>query len=309
MLIRISTSFPAWPLVRQTPGGRGFWGDHQFVVDQPVEACDWWVVIDGLERPETARCSRENTLLITGEPPAIKSYDRRFTKQFAHVVTCHRRLRHTAKRLTQQALPWHIGVVRGERGETAAHFLYDDFTEPVAMEKREAISVIVSDKAITRGHRHRLKLIEKLTQHFGETLEVYGRGFQEVDDKWDVIAPVRYHLVLENSRVPHYFTEKLSDAFLGGAFPVYSGCPNLEEYFPSSSYLAVDSSDIRGTIRSIEALLSGQVEFRALEALDSARRLVLDHYNLFPMLVDFIRSKPLGQPRELTLQPQGIPAP
>ena len=34
-------------LLRQTPGGLGVWGDCKFVVNEPVEYCDWWVVCHG----------------------------------------------------------------------------------------------------------------------------------------------------------------------------------------------------------------------------------------------------------------------
>ena len=44
--VRLTTSFPSWPLLRQTPGGRGVWGDHRFFVNEDVDACDYWVVYD-----------------------------------------------------------------------------------------------------------------------------------------------------------------------------------------------------------------------------------------------------------------------
>jgi hypothetical protein len=42
---------------------------------------------------------------------------------------------------------------------------------------------------------------------------------------------------LENSQSPHYWTEKLTDAYLGWAFPLYVGCPNVGDYFAKESFL------------------------------------------------------------------------
>ena len=49
--IKISTQFPEWPLLRQTPGSKGIWDNCQFFVNQDVEECDMWVVYEGLLKP------------------------------------------------------------------------------------------------------------------------------------------------------------------------------------------------------------------------------------------------------------------
>jgi hypothetical protein len=72
--VKLSTIVPSWPLVRQTPGSKGIWGDYQFFIDQDIEECDFWVVYAGFAKTERALCPPENTILITGEPPTCLLY-------------------------------------------------------------------------------------------------------------------------------------------------------------------------------------------------------------------------------------------
>ena len=99
----------------------------------------------------------------------------------------------------------------------------------------------------------------------------------------DAIAPYHYHLVLENSSCDHYWTEKLSDAYLGWTFPVYLGCPNLETYFPSESFSRVDPRKFEEALATIEALLKTPPAPETISVLAECRRRVLNDYNPFTL--------------------------
>jgi len=103
-----------------------------------------------------------------------------------------------------------------------------------SLPKSKLMSVITSSKDFTEGHQKRLNFVRRLKDYFGEDIDVFGRGIREVDDKWDAISPYKYHIALENSVYPHYWTEKLGDVYLSGAYPIYYGCLNLEDYFPEA---------------------------------------------------------------------------
>ena len=134
---------------------------------------------------------------------------------------------------------------------------------------------------------------------------MFGRGIREVEDKWDAIAPYRYHIALENGVYPHYWTEKLSDAFLAGTFPLYLGCPNAGEYFPAGSFVSLDANDPARAIASIEQAIADQRYEQSIGDIAEARRLVLDRYNLFPLLAEMLAASPPGGDRVLTaLRPE-----
>jgi len=83
----------------------------------------------------------------------------------------------------------------------------------------------------------------------------FGRGFQPIDDKMEAILPYRFHLVLENSVLPNYWTEKLADAYLGWAYPVYLGCPNVNEYMPGPALAFINGLDADSVAQRIVELL------------------------------------------------------
>ena len=55
-----------------------------------------------------------------------------------------------------------------------------------------------------------------------------------IEDKFDALIGYKYHLALENSVIPDYWTEKLADSLLAWCKPIYYGCPNINDYFSSS---------------------------------------------------------------------------
>jgi hypothetical protein len=85
--VKLTTSSPEWPLFRQRPASSGIRGNCRFYLNEKVEECDFWIVYEGLKKPERAFCAQENIIFITGEPPHIKPYNQRFLKQFGMVAT------------------------------------------------------------------------------------------------------------------------------------------------------------------------------------------------------------------------------
>ena len=75
----------------------------------------------------------------------------------------------------------------------------------------------------------------RLREHFGDRLDVFGRGINDFADKEEALAPYRYHISLENSSDKDYWTEKISDPLLTLTYPIYHGCENLEDYLPGDA--------------------------------------------------------------------------
>jgi hypothetical protein len=299
----LSTSFPSWPLLRQTPAGDGRWGDVRFVPHHDGVACDAWVVYDGLLGPQRAVCPPDNVLFVAAESPAIKTYDRRFLAQFEAVLTCQAEMEHPRPILSQQAQPWMVGVMRPTEAESDDRFGYRQLARPLPAKTR-LVSVVCSNKAITPDHRARVRFLEALAARLGPRIDVFGRGHGWVADKWDAIAPYRYHIALENCRVPHYWTEKLADAYLGGAFPIYHGCPNIADYFPADAYAPIDVTDGDAAVAAVERVLEADPAARCEESLARARGLVLDRYNLFPVLADLAAGRGAAAARPVELRPE-----
>ncbi len=304
--VKLTTPNPDWPLERQTPGESGIWGNCQFFINRDVEECDYWVVLDDLPGSQVSQCQPQNTLLITAEPPSVKTYAPKYLRQFGAVLTCNRQIKTAHVIYSHSSLPWHVG--RRSRGHQNLGFSknYDELSGMQTFEKKKLISVITSGKTFTRGHRQRIAFVNQLKQHFGSRLDVFGRGINEIEDKWDAIADYRYHIALENCRYPDYWTEKLSDAYLGGAVPLYYGCPNLSDYFSATSFIPI-TYEFTSAVAIIEKTLSQDHYEDLIPAVLQARRLVLNTYNLFPRLHEFINQfASSGLKTQVMLQPASL---
>ena len=304
-VIKITTPYADWPLVRQTPGGKGVWEDCNFYVnDDSIKECDYWIVCEGLQEKETVTCSEKNTVFFAWEPPSVKKYNHQFLNQFHRVVSSDKDIDHSNLIFSQQGLPWMVGA-RFLKNRTWDSFKnYDYFNINDIPPKNKLLSVILSNKNFTEGHRLKVAFVEQLKIHFKEAIDIYGVGFKEIPDKWDAIAPYKYHIVLENSTFENYWTEKLSDAYLGNTFPVYYGCVNILNYFSKNSLEIIDISKPKAAIETIENLINNDFYEKRAPSIAGAKKLILNKYNIFPVIRQIIMSDGHNtEKRQITLLP------
>ncbi|MCX7828538.1 MAG: glycosyltransferase family 10 [Thermanaerothrix sp.] len=307
MKVKVTTQFPEWPLRLQSPSGLCQWDGVRFFIDDDTDEADAWVVFDNVKRTVSALCPPEKVVLITFEPPAIKSYPSSYLKQFARVVTCHN-MDHPGVIRWQQSLPWHYGRNLAGQGEDRFLESYDTLSadDPFSAKERLA-SIVCSAKRSRDCHRRRHEFVSLLEEARIEGLEFFGRGRPvEAPCKRDAIRPYKYHVVLENSSYPDYWSEKLADAYLGGAFPIYWGCPNLEDYFPEGSFARIDIERPKEAVERIREILGSSLYEDSIEALRKARDLVLNRYNFFPAMASLLKEIPGGSPRMVIIKPEEL---
>jgi hypothetical protein len=248
-------------------------------------------------------CPLERTLFVTAEPAIVRRYDSRFLAQFGAVITP-QDLDHPRVIRSHPAIPWWAGVAVEYPHKRAYTLDYDKFRAMSEIPKTRRISMVTTAKVLTESHRQRLEFARALMAHFGDRLDVYGHGFTPVRDKWDALHPYAYTIVLENCRCDNYWTEKLADAYLAGAFPFYCGCPNITDYFPASALRQIDRAEPGIAIKMIEEALAADVYEAAKPSLRAAREAVLERYNLFPTIIDAIGRLPEGTSRVVKLRPE-----
>lgn len=281
----VSSSGVLWPWGRQLPSHENIWADTSYLFSEQVDVRpDWLVVYDGWTSAELMTAvPRERRVLVCPEPQSFHRYQPAFLNQFAHVLTTQNGVRHPGVIRTQVAINWFVGVRFNGAGPHEALLSFKDF-EGAVPDKTRLCSVVCSTKAVTRGHRQRLAFVERLKQELGDRIDIFGRGFQEVADKDEALASYRFHIALENSSHPDYWTEKIADPFLRGCFPIYAGCPNLGDYFPSGSYAQIDLDRPDEAIASIKAILGSDIDKARVGELHEAKRRVLWEHNIFSVL-------------------------
>jgi hypothetical protein len=65
----------------------------------------------------------------------------------------------------------------------------------------------------------------------GDQVDLYGRGFNEIEEKEEALCDYMFSVVIENGVYETYFTEKILDCFATGTIPVYLGTPDIGDYF------------------------------------------------------------------------------
>lgn len=288
--------------LRQTANARGHWNDCRFYVNTPIEECDWWIVCHntGLAQQETTLCDPAHIVYISLEPDD-SWYPIEFINQFSTLVLCDRSIKHP-NIIYKNGLNWWVGmqVKYGnlQKYSPLCTLDYDKLSSLKTVNKTKDISIVCSNKTFWSGHKKRLKFLDKLMSHpISKHIDMFGGGIKNIDDKWDAIAPYKYHIALENTVLEDYWSEKLADSFLGYAYPIYYGCPNIFDYFQNDALQVIDLDNIDKTIQSIETLLNTDPYAKHIDAISSARIQVLNDYNIFQLMADICKepaSKKVG---------------
>lgn len=301
-MIRIKTTlynyspFSEYSLNKQTPGQSGMWGAYKFFPNDDIKESDYWVVFEGLDKAEEVVCPQENTIFIAAEGSAIRNYNGRFLEQFAYVITCQRGLQH---RSISYLAPGHVWFPLKT---------YDELTHMDHVEKSKLLSIVVSNKSGREGHRKRLEFCLRLKDRFGDAIDLYGRGIRDFKDKWNVLAPYKYSIAIENSVETDWLTEKLGDCFTAHTFPFYFGCPNATDYYDPRSFMRIDIDDFEGSAALIERTISTEQHYeRSLPYLIESKRRYLNQYSMVPLIAHFIDGLPqreLQTPELVRIRPE-----
>lgn len=135
--------------------------------------------------------------------------------------------------------------------------------------KSKLVSIVASKKNQLPGQKLRHKLI-KQCQEREIDLDLFGRGYREVNRKEEALSNYMFSIAIENSQEINYISEKLIDCFLQKVVPVYWGAPNVDEFF-----------DVNGIIycQSLDELLS-RINFLSEDLYNSKSEAIERNYLL-----------------------------
>lgn len=298
IIVRIVKNWE-WPdLMQQTPGHTGIWDDIQFI-EEPVEECDYLIILNNLEKKQEPCCPPEHIWRIIQEPPVDFFKSWHVNLSYSHkTFTCDPELSSPEYFRSHPMLPWHVNRD------------YDYLSTCPVPEKSKTLSWITSTRNVLPGHKKRMNYLYSIKEKIPE-LDLLGGnirhimneeakeriekeqqelGFKTIEDKWAGLAPYKYSLAIESHSGPDYWTEKVADCFLAWTVPIYFGCTNLKDYFPKESFIRIDIDKPEEAIRALKKVLREDSWESRLEALTEARKLVLNKFQLFPFMSYYIRS-------------------
>ncbi|RZJ99295.1 MAG: hypothetical protein EOO43_26985 [Flavobacterium sp.] len=158
-------------------------------------------------------------------------------------------------------------------------------------QKTELLSTVTSDLAYMEGHFQRLMLIHLLDQKFVKNFDVWGRNTGsnffpniksykgELVNKYDGLLKYAYHLSVENSFIPDYFTEKITDAILSECLCFYAGCTNIEEYIDERAFVKIDILDKEDCAEVIITTIRNELWQKNLPFIKQQKRRFMNELN------------------------------
>lgn len=117
--------------------------------------------------------------------------------------------------------------------------------------KTKNISIIVSNKNITAGHKYRLSVLQKYNT---KNVDRFGRGTNNelpwvttengIEESGKIIGlkDYRYSFCFENDNYESIFVEKITDCFATGTIPIFWGTPSIGEYFNKDGIIIFDEN-------------------------------------------------------------------
>lgn len=284
-----------------------------FINDPTCTDADVWLILE--QPPDNdvfCRVPRDNVAYLGAETSFGSQYwnryrnRRKYLAQFAEVHSW-LPIHHPVLKFSLPYLPW---MINSNHGETilADHVRDVDWLRSSRPEKTRLVSVFCSNKTFTPGHKQRLQFVEMLAAELGDELDWFGNGIRSVPEKWEGLAPYRYAIVLENQSMPSLITEKLYDAYLALAYPIYWGAPDVDTFFPADSLATIDLTNPQKAVDAVTAIIETDRDRDMRQGLLRARELVVTEYNLatrLEALAQRLMDQGGRKSVEVTLEPLG----
>jgi hypothetical protein len=279
----------------QTPNQSGKWKNIEGTAD--INEADYIIIQDYTERDVENFISSNNILdrclYFSREVPGggpIKRYEN--MRSFSY-------LDESSYLYTKWAYPSSM--------KAGVNVSYDSLKILKPIEKLNKMICIQSNKRILQGHILRLMFIKQFCLKRSQNIDITGsitkdqEFFQFMnrvdlknDDKFETLSNYKYSLAFDNGKYRNYFGTQFTDSLLTWTIPIYWGCPNINEFFPDGSYLSFDVMD-EAEIERISLMINDESFFESnLEAVSSARDLILDKYNMWNVIWEAIN---LGETR------------
>jgi hypothetical protein len=248
----------------------------------PDAAADWIFVADRPYGSFQTNVPKERRVLVLSEPPGIRKYAPAYLRQFGTAVSPYPLDGYDGRVILHHpCIGWLAGNGTGGSEDACPRFRNIEDVRAFHCDKTKLLSIVSSLKVFCAGHKQRIAFLEALQQHFGNRAEYFGREFSPVKDKLDAIAPYKYHIAIENSAMENYWTEKLTDAWIGWSLPLYYGDPAILAQVPDPRGLElIDIHDIPSALGTIERVLRDDDYASRLEAIKKCRDWAIQESNL-----------------------------
>lgn len=291
------------PLQRQFPTSKQSWGNYEFYINEFKGEYDFVVVLDNLPKKVDIICPKTSIVLFTCEPESVRIYPNSYLTQFGSIFTCNNIIlkEYSNSFRSIPVLPWMTGCSFKENSHNISKSVFMNYTDFInaSIDRRlNKICVITSNKRLTKGHRDRIEFAMALKAEYPDKVDIFGNGFESIPDKFDIQRHYKYSIVIENSSYLDYWTEKLSDTYLAGSFPIYFGAPNIHDFFNERELKSIDIHDFEKSKNVIKTILDQSVYDISITHIHKAKIKVLNNYNMFSIIASSLNQLQFNDRKE-----------
>ena len=170
-------------------------------------------------------------------------------------------------------------------------FLFYETPKPLPFrpQKPMLMSIMVSHKTYTPGHRYRHAIAQHILK-YNLPIDMWGNGVDNYKKQYPNNKYIRggfksmeemckdylFTIAIENTSHDHYFTEKIINPFINNTIPIYWGCKKVEEYFPKHTIRL--TGNITRDVIIIHSVLRNPNKYIAEYKID--QEMVLNKVNL-----------------------------
>lgn len=276
MIVRVHRNYDFPNFYRQSPKGEGIWQGVQFTTE-PIKKCDYFIALNPPNQLIEVAVPQGNKWLFLQEPPILEyQWHCKSFNDFDRVFGFWSNQEFPNLQSTQTALPWHVSKN------------FEELVTLAPTKKWDKVSWITSNQRSRSGQKSRMEFLTYLKRK-KFAIDLFGRGFQPIDDKFSGLFPYKYSIAVENHFCPHYWTEKIADCFLSWTMPIYAGATNIEQYFPTEAMILIDPNRPAEALKIISKAVAEDRWGKNIKALEKARNQVLQNYQFFPWISQKIK--------------------
>ncbi len=159
--------------------------------------------------------------------------------------------------------------------------LIDSGNYPDRLAKMSAAAEVIGD-------------VERFGKHCGNVLGGYFGEQPQL--KHQGLVPYAFTLAVESQSLPDYWSEKIGDAFLCECIPIYSGCPNITEYFHPYSFIRLED------VKTIDWKNWYGEYYARRDMVWIQKKIILQKYNVFSYINSITdKTELLDKKRPITL--------
>jgi len=263
--------------IQQFENNNGLLGEYKFEINNSCNSADYWIVCGGVNSKEKCHVKTGNVFYITDEAYPERKFNEKFLKQFDQIIAVRTDLNDQYKVINNFELtPWYFNKS------------YNELVSMINVSKTKDISIVSSDLTLLPGHKNRYAFVNKMIGHFKDRIDVFGRGFNEIEDKYDALIDYKFSIAIENNPLNDYFTEKISECYLTHTMPIYYGAPNIDHYYNPKSLIKIDINNYKEAITIIENAIESNLYEKSLENILQSKMLYLNNYHFAPAIINII---------------------